>query len=262
MATEPPLSYDLHDSDDLGHFTHVAPSTLTDSEHEVIIEVDSESNGPRLKARKDRSTASLPVNGHKKGSIGKKKPGSSEPRTNPLMSEDLLYHLMDQNKILMDQNRVLTQRLEPSDPFATLFPRDETISVVPEPPPLPEVLHPLNVQPCPEPFPPGFAQTVKRESEDGTEDKLYAQCKELWDVLPRVLRVLEAAVPLPAPNITAVKSNRSDARECDDAFVNMTLTQFFPPYDPEVSHDERKLALSKDALLNRLADVERRYGVK
>ncbi|GAB7326600.1 hypothetical protein MBLNU13_g10575t1 [Cladosporium sp. NU13] len=260
MAAEQPLPYDLHDSNDLGCFTHVAPSTLTDSEHEVIIEVDSDSDVPSLKARKDRSTASLPVNGRKKGLIGKKKPLPSGPHTNPLMSEDLLYHLMDQNKILMNQNKVLTQRLEPSDPFAGAFPRDD-YPVIHEPPPIPEVLHPLNVQPCPEPFPPDFAQPVKRKSKEAAEDKLYAQCKELWDVLPRILRVLKAAAPLPTPNVTAVKTNPSDTPECDDVFANMTLTQCFLPYDPRASSEERMLALSKVALLDQLADVEWNYGV-
>lgn len=258
MAAEQSLPYDLHDSNDLGRFTHVAPSTLTDSEHEVIIEVDSDSDVPKLKARKDRSTSSLPVNGRKKGSIGKKMPPPSESPTKALMSEDLLYHLMDQNKILMDQNRVLTQRLEPSDPFATPFPRDEFPVVVHEPPPITEVLHPLNVQPCPEPFPSDFAPPVKRKPKDATEDKLYAQCKELWDVLPRVLRVLEAAAKPSKVDLTAVKSNQLDT----DLFAGMTLTQLFPPcYDSGTSHEERMLAISKETLLERLADVESRYGV-
>lgn len=151
-------------------------------------------------------------------------------------------------------------RLEPSDPFATPFPGEE-IPVGHEPPPMPEVLHPLNVQPCPEPFPPDFAQPVKRKSKAATEESLYTQSKELWDVLFRVLRVLEAAAKPPTASSTAVKSNPSDARECDDIFANMSFTQIFPPFDPTISNEERMLTLSKEALLNRLADVEWKYGV-
>lgn len=61
-------------------------------------------------------TASLPVNGRTKGPNVKKKPPSSEPHTNPLMSDNLPYHLVDQNKILMDQNKILQNKLPLASP--------------------------------------------------------------------------------------------------------------------------------------------------
>lgn len=264
MAAEQPLPYDLHDSNDLGRCTHVAPSTLTDSEHEVIIEVDSESDVPSSKARKDRSTASLPVNGRKKGPIGKKKAPLSEDPIIPLLSEDLLYHLMDQNKILMDQNKVLTQRLEPSDPFAAVLSKDGN-PLVYEQPPMPEMVHPMGAPPCPEPFLPDFAQPVKRKPKDVKEDKFYAQCKELWDVLPRVLRVLEAAAPPPPPPppppTAKVVEYDPWGVPYPDAFDGMTLTQVMPLYEPGASKEEKSFATSKDNFLRGILEAERKFGV-
>lgn len=261
MATEPPLPYDLHDSNDLGRFTHVAPSTLTDSEHEVIVEADSDSDIPSLKARKDRSSSTVPVNGRKKGPVIKKKPPPIEPQPIPLISESLLYHLMDQNKVLMDQNKALTQRLEPSDPFPIVFPREE-IPVVHEHPMPDYPPSPPHFQPCPEQFLPEFAPTpVKRKPKEATEDKLYAQCKELWDVLPRVLRVLEAAAPATIADPTAaVKSNPSVTCH-DDPFKDLILPAYPPIFEPGTPHEERMLAISKDAFLNGLAEIERRFGL-
>jgi hypothetical protein len=256
MATEQPLPYDLQDSNDLGRFTHVAPSTLSDSEHEVLVEADSDSDVPVLKSRKDKSSSSLPINGHKKGPVVKKKSPPSVPLPNPIMSEDMVYHLMDQNKTLMDQNKVLTQRLEPSDPFP-IFPRDE-IPVVHERP----VPDPPHFQPCPEPFLPDFAQPVmKRKSKDASEDKLYDQCKELWDVLPRVLRLLEAAAPpppsSPSANSSMVKFDQWGIPYYDDPFA-----QYLPPlYESGASHEERMFAISKDTFLKGLAEAERRFGI-
>jgi len=262
MATEQPLPYDTHDSNDLGRFTHVAQSTLTDSDHEVIIEVDSDSDVPSLKARKDRSTASLPVNGHKKSPISKKKTPLSEPPIIPLLSEDLLYHLMDQNNILMDQNKMLTQRLEPSDPFAAVLSKDG-IPLVHEQPPMPEMVRPMGVPPSPEPFPPDFSQRVKPKPKDVTEDKFYAQCKELWDVLPRVLRVLEAAAPPPPPPPPTAKVVEYDpwGVPYNDPFAGMTLTQFMPLYEPGASHEEKSFATSKDNFLRGILEAERKFGV-
>jgi len=264
MATEPPLPYDLHDSNDLGRFTHVAPSTLTDSEHEVIVEADSDSDIPSLKARKDRSSSSLPVNGRKKGPVIKKKPPPIiDPQPIPLIPEDLLYHLMDQNKVLMDQNKALTQRLEPSDPFPIFR---EEIPVVHERPIMPEYPpSPPHFQPCPEQFQPEFPQPpqpMKRRPKEATEDKLYTQCKELWDVLPRVLRVLEAAAPAPTTDpTTAVKSNPW-VDVYNDPFTNdVIFAQCSPYFEPGASHEERMLAISKDAFLKGLAETERRFGL-
>lgn len=262
MATEKPLPYDLHDSNDLGRFTHVAPSTLTDSEHEVLVEADSDSDVPSLKARKDRSSASLPINGRKMGLSGKMKPLPSEPHTNPLMSEDLLYHLMDQNKILMDQNKVLTQRLEPSDPFPIVFPKDE-IPVIhehrPAPPEFPPQFHP-----CPEQFVPDFAQPVKRKPKNATDEQLYMQCKDLWDALERVLRVLDAAAPPPSPPTADATVARSkpiiDFYDYNDPFDNMVIP-YYPPCDPLGSPEERMLIASKEALMGQLYAAERKFGV-
>jgi len=261
MATEPPLPYDLHDANDLGRFTHVVPSTLTDSEHEVIVEADSDSDIPSLKARKDRSSSRLPVNGRKKGPVIKKKLPPIEPQPTPLIPEDLLYHLMDQNKVLMDQNKALTQRLEPSDPFPIVFPREE-IPVVHERPIMPDYPpSPPHFQPCPEQFLPDYAPPpVKRKPKEATEDKLYAQCKELWDVLPRVLRVLEAAAPAPTADSPAVKS-KPWVDDFYDPFNDMILAQYSPPYEPGASHEEKMFAISKDNFFKGLADAERRFGI-
>jgi len=160
----------------------------------------------------------------------------------------------------MDQNKALTQRLEPSDPFPIVYPRDE-IPVVHERP-LPEYPQPPHFQPCPEPFVPDFAQpVVKRKPKDATEDKLYDQCKELWDVLPRVLRLLEAAAPPPPADLTAVKTDPWGVPYYDDPFANMSMAQFLPLYEPEASQEEKSFAIAKDTFLRGLGEAERRFGI-
>jgi len=251
MATEQPLPYDLHDSRDLGRFTHVASSTLTDSEHEVLVEADSDSDVPDLKARKDRSSWSLPVDGRKKGPDRKKKSLSSELHTDPVVSEDLLSQVMEQNKMLIHQNKVLMKRLEPSDPFPIVFPTDDAPMVY-EPSPMPEIMHNPAVQAYPEPFPPDFAQPVKRKSKNATEDKLYAQCRGLWDVLPRVLRVIEAAAKPPNADGTVAKSYY------DGPFDNYPDLSYLLIHDPS---ERESCASSKDRFVKELAEAERKFGI-
>lgn len=73
-------------------------------------------HGEGSEQMKHHLTVSFPVNGRTKGPNVKKKPPSSEPHTNPLMSDDLPYHLVDQNKILMDQNKILQNKLPLASP--------------------------------------------------------------------------------------------------------------------------------------------------
>ena len=261
MTAEQKLPYDLHDSTDLGRFTHVTPSTLTDSEHEVLVEVNSDSDIPAPKAPKKRNPPDVLANGRKQVTDRKKKAPTNELRTELVVADDLLYHLMDQNKTLLDQNKALTRRVELLEPFPVALPRPE-FPFEPVPIPMPEPPPHFNAHPCPpEPFSPEFAEPVRRKPKDPKDDKIYAQSKELWDALGRLLRVLEAAAPPPSADSAIVNSRPWETYECVDMFDSMPIPHCYVPPDPTASHEEIMLAISKDTVMSRLNDAERKFGI-
>jgi hypothetical protein len=243
MTTAHKLPYDLHDPSDLGRFTHVIPSTLADSEHEVLVEADSDSDIPGLNTRKDRDFSNVPENGLKKGKDHKKKAS-----TNNILNEYIVHDLLDQNKVLTNQNKALTRRVELLDPFPVMLPAPEVSF---------EDFHgPMSdIPPYPstEPFVPDLTVPVKRKTKGSKDYKVLTQEKELWDVLTRLLRVLEAAAAPSTAGPSAVKYKSWDYNYDNDPFNTAC--------DPTASPEEIMLAISKSAFMSQLADAERKSGL-
>lgn len=257
MPAEQKFPHDVHASDVSQRFTRVTPSVTTDSEHEVLVELDSDSDVPNRKARKGRRTSSVPaINANKKASDRKKQALTNDFQTDPILSEDLLYHLMDQNKVLMDQNKSLTRRVEllepaidcpPPSPPDLPFDYPNAIPAYPEFPPHPNVFSAPPLGPPP---------PVKSKPKRVEDDKLYAQCREIWEVLPRLLKVLEAAAKQPGPG-TAIEAKQDLVEDYGyyDPFSNMSM------YPPDLYDELTRLDVSKSSFLVCLSDSERRLGV-
>lgn len=257
MATEQSFPRGRRASSDLGRFTRVAPSTAADSEHEVLVEMDSDSDILSLKGRENRDHSSDSERGRKKITHRKKQsPTTNGLQPDPVISEDLLYHLMDQNKILMDQNKALTKRVDLLDPFPIACPRAEP-PLVHEYPPLP---HDMPYPPQ-DPYLPDFAQPTKRKPKESKDDKLYAQCKELWEVLPRLVRVLEAAATTPNADVAIVKPVAWNAVDHGGPFAEVPIWIPSPLDSAPVPSEEIMLSMSKNVFMSVLADAERKYGI-
>jgi hypothetical protein len=258
MTAEQRLPCDLHDSGDLGRFTHVTPSTLADSDNEVLVEADSDSDMPTLKTRTDRNFSNIPAPNRNKGTDGRKKATTTGPLADPVLSEDLLHHLVVQNKILTDQNKALTKRVNLFDPFSVALPSPEVPSEY-VPCPMPDIPPLPSVQPCPpEPFPPELTNPSKRRTKESKNDNVYTREKELWDVLERLLRVIEATAAPSSPGPSTVKAKAWDPNDDDDTF---TPFQDHPAWELTASTEEIMLSISKGAFMIQLADIERKFGI-
>jgi len=254
MTTEQRLPYDLHDSSDLGRFTHINPSTLADSDDEAVVEADSDSDIPNLKTRIDWAFSDLPSSGQKKGTDRAKNAPKLVLPADPVMSEDMIYHLMDQNKILQSQNKALAKRVELLDPFLVAAPSPEMgFDYVHCP--VPDILPHPSAQSCPpESFMPDFAPPVKRKLNGSKDKKAYTQESELWDALSRLLRVLEAATKSSTADSAAAKPKRWESSNDNDVHGS-------PASHSAGSYEEFMLSLSKIAFMTQLEDAERKLGI-
>lgn len=119
MTMEP---HELGEASDSRRSTHATSFALGDSDHGVLLHLEADSHVPRLGSRRHK--------GRKKVSDRKAQTPIDRVQTTLSLSDDLLHKLMDQNRILMEQNKALTRRLEdprlelPSDSDALTPPED------------------------------------------------------------------------------------------------------------------------------------------
>jgi hypothetical protein len=222
-------------------FTRLTPSITTDSEHEVLVELDSDSDLPNLKPRK----ADAPTKSRKKTEDWKKPASTLDFQSDhPVLSEDLIYHLMDQNKLLMDQNKTLTMRAGSLEPV-----KDGD-----EPPKSPTTYHrsPSDevVFPAPQPYPWEVSIPRKDPPKPLSDDQLLTNFRDLWEVLPRLLQVVEAAA-----------SSKISTNGKSDLTNDLAPFDCLPFYDPFMSNAEL-FERQKDTFLNKLQDAERKFGVR
>lgn len=99
------------------------------------------------------------------------------------------------------------------------------------------------------------------------KDKIESQCQDLWDVLPRLLRVVEVMSKHTDAtlNFTPKSSLLSDSEEdlktilSGDPFVDPFAS---PPSPDSTSFNEFCLNLSKSKFLSKLTDTELRLGIR
>jgi hypothetical protein len=252
MAMEPKLPQDLQDSNGLRRPTHITPSLTTDSEHEVLVELNSDSDMPSSKARKDRHASSAATTGRKKVVDRRRRISTSPFPGGPILSEDLLYHMMEQNKLLMDQNKALTKRVEALEPAAPCLPPPEAPVMFDHPlqPGLPDLFPQF---PVPELVQPGKSKTKKSD-----DDKLHAQQREMWEVFLRLLRVVEAATKPANSNTAAMNPSEDDFHAHMAAWSSDGFP--FPPIEMPGSEEEM-LHKSRIAFVSALSDAEWKFGV-
>lgn len=260
MAMEHKFPRDLHTSKNSKRFTRMTPSVTTDSEHEVLVELDSESDVPIYKARADGHVLSIPTKGRKKVVDRKRHTSTNELPTDPF-SEDMLYHLMDQNKVLMDQNKALTRRVELLEPAIDCFPPP------PEPPFERLICGRMAGMDAPPHLSPNLAQPAKPKPRTLDDDKIYVGYKDLWDAMGRLLRVVETAAK-PSSSGPATTVAKPDPIE-NDMFGDDLFAAMSPPFpcaplpqdDAPVLTDALLFQLSKDCFLAALGAAERTFEV-
>jgi hypothetical protein len=255
METTPQTKSPRHplEASDSRRFTRITPSVTTDSEHEVLVELNSDSDIPMSKARKDRYASSAAITDRKKIVDRKKRTSTSPFPGGPILSEDLLYHLMEQNKLLMDQNKALTRRVEILEPAMPTFPPPE-VPVVWDLP-----LHPGPPDLFPELRVPETVKPVKPKSKRLDEDELYAHYREIWDVLPRLLRLIEATAK--STKLNTPLGNFPE-HHLDEIIAGAGMDEFMYAMQGMFRPDETTLlSSSKNTFSNALLETERRFGV-
>jgi hypothetical protein len=255
METTPQARSPRHplESSDSRRFKRVTPSVTTDSEHEVLVELNSDSDIPSSKARKDRHASSAASGGRTKVVDRKKRTSTSPFPGGPILSEDLLYHLMEQNKLLMDQNKALTKRVELLEPAVPCLPPPEVPVVcdLPLPSGPPDLYPELRV--------PETAKPVKPKSKRLDEDELYANYREIWNVLPRLLRLIEAtakSAKLGTPVVNLPEHHLDDIITI--AGMNELMYGMPDMFKPD---ETTLLSNSKETFSGALVETERRLGV-
>jgi hypothetical protein len=257
---EPNFPQDLRDSNGSRRSVHVTPSLTTDSEHEVLVELNSDSDIPSSKARKDRHASSATTTDRKKIADRRKRTSTSPFPGGGVVTEDLLHDMIEQNRFLMSQNKALTKRvglLEPAVP-SVLPPEAPVTCNHPLHPDIPLIPEPFPQVPVPEP-----TQLVDTKSKKLDDDKLYAQYKEIWDVLPRLLRIIEAASK-PANTDSAVTSPSGPPLPGEVDYDFMARMQFEccpQPSSAQKSLEEMLFDCSRSTCDFLLLEAEQRFGV-
>lgn len=276
MPTTRESRRDAHEMSDSSHFSIITPATTAAAaENEQVVYASSDSEASNIKPRRRYRSPVSPPARNRKSKTDSKKLASPGPEPQPqlvLTADPIVEYLLDQNRTLINkvpfpeppyQEPVYHEQTYPEPAYPTYHEAPPTLikNNYPHPPgALPIPSYPPGFEPV-DPYQPRVPPLLDNTSPSPipkpltpTSEQLKASLDDLWETLPRLLRLVDAVAPKDPSNINNNNNNNST---------------YLAPIPHPIDHwsfqdldQPTILELNKRAFKGALRDAEARLGYR